>query len=119
MSDPREEKLPKWAREEMALLRLRLAEVEADFRDAEAMPGPDSRVIISPLSARPRVCGAFDSVAFNVSGEPSTSTTDRGWVTVRLRDGGLEIYTTDRLCLLPQASNVAMAFPERVLRGAP
>lgn len=100
--DPRENKLPKWAQQHIETLRMRLEET----RDKLAgIPKADAVGFTDPYSDIPLpVAKLRDTVRFHVDAQ------QRVFIDVRLREDDhgrwLEVMTSDRILVTPNASNV-------------
>ncbi|GAB3847354.1 hypothetical protein GCM10029963_28700 [Micromonospora andamanensis] len=110
MPDPREAKLPRWARDEMARLRkvadqceARIAEAERQAERARLATDPDgSDTVLEPYGDEIGL-GNGKRVRFRLPGRDRL----RQWVDVRVtRYGTVELMGGDALTLHPSASNV-------------
>ncbi|MBB5167133.1 hypothetical protein [Mycobacterium sp. AZCC_0083] len=104
MSDPREEKLPRWAREELARERHRAA--TAEHRLAEHLEtvepthiwyGDWKNKLYIPSER------GYQTVYFSATGEPSKYSYDE--VGVRMKDGVLSVSASRAVSVEPIASN--------------
>lgn len=105
--DPREEKLPKWAREEFARLRRRTADAERDAETARLATDPaDSDTLIEPYEPVPVGLGNGTPVRFLLGDD---------YVDVRVkRDSSgtyAEVMAGERVSVRPQSSNVVQLWP--------
>lgn len=102
MTDAREERLPKWARQELATLRMRLAEAQSRERD-NAEGFPEGVVFVRPYGEQPHpVARAGEAVMFLTG-------TGKLMARVNTREGNrvLEVSAYDgRLAVFPGAANV-------------
>lgn len=105
MTDPREDKLPKWAQVELRMLRMRLQEAE-DRERMNAGEISDPVVFIRPYSDIPHpVARAHEPVLFRIGDSRITIK-----VSTRERKPVLEVTAYNgRLKITPQASNALYA----------
>jgi hypothetical protein len=107
-TDPRVEKLPKWAQDHIALLRMRLSEARADANNARTRGPEDTDTFAEPYSQSPiylpvgarvvfRLAEGRDITAHVIHGRNGETYLD---VTASGFRGGSDLYVS------PQASNV-------------
>lgn len=115
--DSREANLPKWARDKLTVLRMRLAEARSA---ANAGLSPDNRrtnVWLQKLNdGLPGYLPSAHHIArFYVGSSPYD------WIEVGVRDPlwGVEIRAHDELHIQPSSSNVIYAKPLRTMLGEP
>ncbi len=105
--DPREEKLPKWAREEFARLRRRAANAEQDAETARLATDPgESDTLIEPFEPVPVGLGNGTPVRFLLGDD---------YVDVRVKRESwgtfAEVMAGERVSVRPQSSNVVQLWP--------
>lgn len=96
--DDREARLPKWVRDDLRILRMRLREAHEQLT-----AGPeDSRASADPYSDHPRPLGTRPHVAFEVEDDAS-----RHYISVQLRRGEqkLHVYGTRSVVIRPESGN--------------
>ena len=98
--DPREERLPRWAKDKLRLLRMRLREREADLVQRDGAVN-DAAVFVSPYAAHPYpVAQVGGVVEFRVPSD------ERRYFHVSLcSDGSLEVCASAGLAIRPDVSN--------------
>lgn len=104
--DPREENLPRWARDELGRLRawLRTAQTRADQARLDSGP-EDSNTFLDPYDDIPVRLGRGIRVRF-IPAE-STIKDIRNWIDVSVdRWGDVEVSAGARLAVEPRSSNV-------------
>jgi signal transduction protein with GAF and PtsI domain len=109
-ADPREGKLPVWARRELDRLRLRLRETRAELdtvRRYAAAPD-DSDAILNPYSDYAAGLGWDPTVRFKMAAAVAPGErADVAWVNVHVdRYHRLEIMGGDSLIVLPVSTNL-------------
>lgn len=106
--NPREEKLPLWAREELARLRMRLDEMT---KAANATLGPQHPASNLWLP-RPGSAGVTFAPSQYFAGRVYVGPNMHvDFIELRLRDGRAEVYCNELMHLMPKASNVVEAIP--------
>ncbi|WP_367135863.1 hypothetical protein [Saccharothrix sp. HUAS TT1] len=108
-ADPREEKLPRWARNKMEGLRravslAALDVVAADQRADEARLATrpeDSDAVLDPYAEIPIGLGTGRRVRFRPNAP------DDGYIDVWVEHGEVQVMAHRRMAVLPQSSNVA------------
>lgn len=105
--DPREEKLPKWAREEFARLRRRTADAERDAEVARlATSASESDTLIEPYEPVPVGLGNGTLVRFLLGDDHVDVRVKReSWGTYA------EVMAGERVSVRPQSSNVVQLWP--------
>ncbi len=116
-TDPREERLPKWAREELGRLRMRLREAQASRDEARLERGPvdATDTLIDPYATEgPITLPKGERIRF-VLGPPLPGRVDRNYLDVSVReqtyrdgstDRWVEVMGGDTLAAYPSSSNV-------------
>ncbi len=104
--DVREARLPKWAQEELALLRMRLAEANDAFFKAYQKAGPESDIVVNPYSRYAHTLIGRPNIGFHLRRGDA-----HGVLHVRHRGSNVNImWSADRgdnqLLVLPESSNV-------------
>lgn len=107
--DPREEKLPRWARDELRNLRMRVEEARFDA-DAQLGSGVPSNVWLSKTgtAGQDMVPSRWPKARFLIGSRP------QDWVEVYQGDQGLRVYGCDTLIVRPESTNlltVSLAVP--------
>ncbi|MGZ0151888.1 DUF7239 family protein [Kribbella sp. WER1] len=102
MTDDREARLPKWARQELATLRRINREVTEHLAAATISPG--TRIVTEPYSSYgPKPVGGYnDNVRFYTA-----KLDGRDWFDVRLNDdNSITLMGSEGLYVKPQSGNV-------------
>jgi hypothetical protein len=107
MNDPREQRLPRWAQQELAHLRSQLKTAQTNLREAYgARPG--ATAVVNPYDeARPVAWGPYDTIRFTTDGSPYDPERDQPYIDVRFTDSALRVQASSMLIVRPWASNVA------------
>lgn len=96
--DAREKKLPVWAQRQIETLRMHLDEAREKIAGIDRT---DAVAFTEPYSDQPLpVAKLHDTIRFVIDEE------QRDFIDVRLREGYLEVMTSNLLSLTPSASNV-------------
>jgi Asp-tRNA(Asn)/Glu-tRNA(Gln) amidotransferase A subunit family amidase len=111
MTDPREAKLPRWAQDDLRVLRMRVSELTAAANATLGTHNPHTNVWLPLAGSRQRehAPSTYSSARFILG----TGRSD--WVEVTIKDNyeGVQIYGAGRLLLMPWSSNVASVKVER------
>jgi hypothetical protein len=98
--DARMERLPKWARDEIKVLNMRLAEA----RERLSQGPENSDTIAEPFGDAPRPLGTGTIVRFTIN--PSDPDDWASYFDVSLREGELRVRSgSARTAVLPESSN--------------
>ena len=109
-SDPREERLPEWARRELCNLRLENANLHLQMNAEPSIGSPISWRIFSTSTIPATQIPAHARVIFSIGGADITLFVDS--------DGRLIIHGDDAINVLPQASNAITLEPRRFKSNA-